>query len=380
MGVVAYATNIVFLLVPIASLALEPVAVREIVKRPDDSGTIVGTILTMRLIASVVSVCVALLVAFVLGPINDSRLEPLVLAASLALVFQTGEGFDYFLLAKLQLGPLVLARLLASVVSCVVKLSLIYFQADLVYFAAVGTIDAGFNALFSCFAFRYASRNGVGLRLSWAEGRRLLSDSAPLIASGFLVFAFLRLDQILVGRLSTATELGIFAVAVRVVDLWVFIPNAVMRALYPRLVVASQDDEMFKRSVASLFRYAFWGSVVAAAVLAGAMPLIIGLLFGSQFSQAAPVAMIFAATLIATFSGEVRAQVFFILNLKKYHVPCVLIGMVCLVALGIPLIPKYGALGAAASTALAYIISAVATSFLFRETRWIGVAQVRVFG
>jgi polysaccharide transporter, PST family len=375
-GELNYALAIIALLVPVAQLGLEPVAIREIIRRPEDAKTIVDTSLCLRLGAAAASTLLALALA-VLVPGTGFNVAGLVLLASFMYWFQSTEVVDYMFLSSLRVRPLVLARALGAVSSLALKIFLISIDADITYFALASSFDALFIGGFTCLAYRTVFKAPLSLTWSRTEARRLLSDSWPLILTGLLVILFMRLDQIMLAHFSTALEVGKYSAAIKIIEVWLFIPNAVSRAVYPQLVRSTEESrEELSRFLGRFFSLVFYGAVLIAILNVVALGTLIPLLFGPEYAGSIPVAMILSCSLLFTFSGEVRAQAFFVLNLKRFHVPSAIIGIIVVAALNFVFIPPYGAVGAAISTVIGYAVSAVMSSFLFTQTRWVGKLQV----
>ena len=375
-GELNYALAIVALLIPVAQLGLEPVAIREILRRPQDAKVIVDTSLCLRLIAAAASTILALALAL-LVPGTGFNVAGLVLLASLMYWFQSMEVADYMFLSSLRVRPLVIARVLGAAVSLALKILLVINDAGISYFALASSFDALLIGGLTFVAYRKIFDGRLSLAWSRAEARRLLNDSWPLILTGLLVILFMRLDQIMLAYFSTAVEVGKYAAAIKVIEVWLFVPNAVSRAVYPRLVQSTAESrERLVRFLARFFSLVFYGAVIIAVVNLAVLHALIPVLFGAEYAGSVPVAMVLACSLLFTFSGEVRAQAFFVLNLKKFHVPSAIIGIVVVVALNVVLIPAYGAVGAAVSTVIGYAVSAVMSSFLFTETRWVGKLQI----
>src|SRR5262249_37327307 len=156
-----------------------------------------------------------------------------------------------------------------------------------------------------------------------------------------------------------------YAAAVRVVEVWVFLPSIVLRAIYPHMVAVSGDAPRFEAILRRVFHAALWVAIALVVMNQFLVRWVLPSLYGPEFVQSVPIASVMLFCLLFMVSGEVRAQVFFIRNLKKYHFPSALLGIVVLVALNLWLIPRYGGVGAAIATLAGYAASAVGSSFLF---------------
>ena len=76
-----------------------------------------------------------------------------------------------------------------------------------------------------------------------------------MLVSAMAILLYMRVDQIMVANLSGYVEVGVFSAAVRLTELWYFIPVALMTALFPMMVTAraSGDGAADDRRTALLF-------------------------------------------------------------------------------------------------------------------------------
>lgn len=377
-GLLSYALSFVALAAPIATLGLEAVTVRELIKRPESSARIVSTVLVMRFMASLGSMLFVYALARTFDP-HGSVVAHLAIAASLILAFSSLEAMDYLFMARQRARPLAVARIVGSLAASALKIGLVYVEADLIYFALVHGVEALFMGACVSVAFKRTFGERIRLQFDLGEARRLLNDSWPLIASGLLVIVFMRLDQMMLAQLGTIEDVGRYAAAIRVVELWVFLPSIVLRSIYPHLVAVSADAQRFASILRRVFHAALWTTIALVAANMFLVRWAVPMLYGPEYAESIPIASVLLFCLLFMVSGEVRAQVLFIQNLKKYHFPSALLGIGVLVALNLLLIPLYGGVGAAIATLAGYAASAVGSSFLFAPIRWIGRLQLAAF-
>ena len=213
-----------------------------------------------------------------------------------------------------------------------------------------------------------------------AEVWGLLRESAPMAATILLVLLFMKLDQIMLAAFVGFRELGIYAAAVRLVDLWNFIPMAVMPSLYPAIAALRQRDEgeylrFLRRLLAAFFLLAV--AVVLVNALAG--KALLGLLFGPEYVAAAPALWILSLSTVFHYSSFIRAQWLLIEHKVIYNPVAAGLGVALLAALNALLIPRFGFVGAATATAIGYGATGYGTSLLFRALRPFGHLQTQTF-
>jgi O-antigen/teichoic acid export membrane protein len=186
----------------------------------------------------------------------------------------------------------------------------------------------------------------------------------------------MRLNYFLLASLSSFEVVGAYSIALQVQELWSIVPNAISRSLYAKLMNYHRQQAEFRQLLQKLFRVAAIGSLCVALVNALIIAPLLPMLYGPQYAEASSILAILAFASLMTFSGEVRSSVFLVTGLTRFHFPSAVLGVVVLLGFGTVLIPRFGGTGAAVSLVVSYFASAVGSSFLFKETRWIGMLQL----
>jgi O-antigen/teichoic acid export membrane protein len=193
--------------------------------------------------------------------------------------------------------------------------------------------------------------------------RRLLGMCPTFLAILLLAAGINRLDFLVLSRMGTLKDVGLYAAAYRVYEMALMVPQLLSVALYPALSRAIQrSPEASAEIVRKVFRvYTLLGVPCAVLLLYGSAPLL-QLIYGARF-ETAHVALewLVAAPLLAALD-QVLTTVLFAhhrqnLDLKVLIVSCgtyaVLLGT---------LIPRHGYEGAAAAT---LIVAALQVAFRY---------------
>ena len=90
--------------------------------------------------------------------------------------------------------------------------------------------------------YRRSGQNLFTWQVSCTRARRLLANSWPLLMSALAIMAYMKMGQIMLGNMVGAKELGIYSAAVRLTELWYFIPVAIASSVFPALVRSLEND------------------------------------------------------------------------------------------------------------------------------------------
>ena len=301
----------------------------------------------------------------------------LVAIIAAGLLFQPFDVLDHWFQSRLESRHAVVVRVGVALLIGACKVGLAWHRATLEALAWMSVAEA---ALVAAGLLGMYARKGFRerWRVARAEVWALARESAPLAATALLVMLFMRLDQLMLAKYVGFRELGIYAAAVRLVELWNFIPLAVLPSLYPVLVALRNRDEggcaRFLRRLLLGFQLMALG-VVAVNAVAG--KILLGMLFGAEYVGAAGALSILSVATVFTYSSSIRAQWMLVEHKVAYHLGAAAIGVGTLAALNAALIPRWGFLGAAVATVVGYAVSGYGTSWAFPALRPFGRMQTR---
>lgn len=165
--------------------------------------------------------------------------------------------------------------------------------------------------------------------------------------------ANVRLDQLLLSIVGSATSLGLYVVAVNYATLLQSITNTAAIAMWPGMVAAHQAGDA-AAYVARWYRRLLWVMLAGAVIVAASSVVVIPVLLGGAFSSAVPVAVLLVPAVVVLGMNEVLSAAF-----QGSGQPAVVstseaLGLVVTVVALAALLPRYGIYGAVAASALSY--------------------------
>ena len=83
----------------------------------------------------------------------------------------------------------------------------------------------------------------------------IFSHSFPIAFSSLLAMIYMRIDQVMLHKMTTDSILGQYVAAVRVSELFEMLPTALMFTLAPILAVSVVDPKKFRSYIDRTFRY-----------------------------------------------------------------------------------------------------------------------------
>lgn len=377
-GVLNYAIALTGMFTVFATLGMDGIIIRELVSRPNDTAQVLGTAFFLRLAGAVPAMALVFLASMMS---NDGGQTPrLALLVSLCFLPSPLEVIELWFQKNILARYTVLARIGATLVVSAGRLLLVFYRSPLEYFALMQTVETLLGGLALVVAFKTQGQKMTLWRFDKPLARILLRDSWPLIASGLLVAVYTRTEQILVKNLLGDYTVGIYYSAVRLTEVWGFVPSALLTTIYPILVAKRRDaPEAYLLRLQTVYDFLTGLGYAIAISMTIFGPFAIPLIFGANYREAVPILIIQAWTAPIICSALMRAQVMLLENRTIYHTPAALLGICINAGLALWLMPKFGAKGAAGAALIASVFSGYLTSFVFPALHRCGVQQTKAF-
>ena len=376
-GLLNYAIAFSALFGPIATLGLDKVVVLELVNRPAERYTLMGSAFFLQLLAGLFALGCCVATIAVVRP-DDKLSLWMVGICSSGFVFQSLYVIDYYFQSLVRSKYTVWALNSAFLLVALAKILLILYKAPLISFAGAGLAELALSSLFLTVAYRYSEGKIRAWRFEPKVAWRLLKASWPLILSSFAVVIYMRVDQIMLGQMKGDQEVGIFSAAVRISEVWYFIPMAVANSVYPAIIKAkARSEASYYEKLQKLMDMMATLGLAVAVVITFLSPRIIQMLYGDNYAPAAGILTVHIWAGLFVCLGVIGSNWFMAENLQKLLFYRTCAGAIVNVALNLYLIPIYGAMGAAVSTIVSQGCAAVFLNALAPATRPIFRMQIK---
>ncbi|WP_448266996.1 flippase [Nostoc sp. DSM 114159] len=359
-GLFNYALAFVALFSPIFTLGLDDVVVRHLVRQSSNKEEILGTTFWLKFLGGIASVLLAVSTMFFLGEHETLKIW-LVAILGIAGVFRASDTIELWFQSQVQSKYTVIAKNTAFLLNTLIKIALILTKAPLLAFALVTLAEFAMSAIGLLIVYQVKGSSLWLWRWSMAAAKTLLKESLPLVFSGFAIMIFMRIDQVMLGQMIGDSEVGVYSAAVRVSEIWYFIPGAIVSSVAPTIYAAKEKSEsLYYQRIGQLLSLMTCISLVIALPMSFLSDKIIMVMFGSGYADAGAILAVHIWTSLFVFMGLATSPWFIAEGLNHVSLGKTLFGAILNIILNLLLIPKYAGLGAAIAT----IISQAAAAFI----------------
>lgn len=365
-GVINYVISFGMLFSFIASLGIDIIVIRELIKAPEQKDKFLGTSFILKIVGGLVALLFIILFSFLE---DDVSIRTFLIVYGLIFVCQSFHVISLFFQSAVQAKKSALAQIITNIISAVIKTIAVFMGLGVGWFVFFLVLDAIILSISLLIIGLKNHINPFKWRFDYLLVKNILKDSWPLIFSTMAVSFYMRMDQIMLGNMVNQASVGIYAAAVKFSEVWYVIPSIICGSLFPAIINAKKvSHQSFNRRLRGLYALLFWLAFFIAIIMTFSAKPIIYLLYGQSYMDAAPVLQVHIWATIGAFLGFGVSQYLISENLTKIYFVCTLSGAVINLILNLWLIPVYGAIGAAIATLIAYTLVTFMIVF-FKRTR-----------
>ena len=376
-GLLSFATAFVGLFGAFATLGLQSIVVRDIVRNPDRAPETLGTTAILQLIGGTAAYLIVLIAIAYLRP-DDAIVRSIVAILSSTMLLKASEISVYWFESKVLSKYTVWVQNGVFLVFAAVKVMLILQQASLTAFVWTMLAEAVVVAIILLGVMSKYGLLLTKLRINIKSAKSLLKDSWPLLLSGIAVTIYMKIDQIMLGHMIGVEAVGIYSAALRISEVWYFIPMTIVASTFPAILESKKRSEnQYYARLQKLFDLMVVISVGLALPTTFLSTSIVTLLFGETYGDAGMILSIHIWAAVFVFLGVASSQWYIAEGRQVLSLQRTVIGAFVNVALNLWLIPVYGAVGAALATLISYSVAAFFADVIYKETRKIFYMKVR---
>ncbi|MES2372499.1 MAG: flippase [Bacteroidota bacterium] len=378
LGKLNYLMAYIAIIASISTLGMDNFLVKELSQHPEKKHEMLGTGLFMRLGVVITLLIVPLCIfSFLKLP---SEYFKIYLLLSLTVLFSPLDLIDVYYQSILKSRYTVLSKNIAYFIGALLKIYLILFKKSLIYFALVLGLEGLFAMIF--LLYKYQKEKNIFIwKYKNYQALYLLKKCWPLMLASIVVTLYMKVDQIMLGAMKGVREVGEFSAAVKISEMFFFIPIAISTSFLPELARLYKEVSMteYLRKIQFFFDVIFITAIIIAVPVSLFANFFVHTLYGNAYTQTGTILIIHIWSLIPVFMGLASSQFLIVENLEKIAFYRTALGLIVNIALNCIFIPRFGGIGAAYATLISYFVATFFLIMLFKRTRILFRYQFRSF-
>ncbi|MEP7334214.1 MAG: oligosaccharide flippase family protein [Actinomycetota bacterium] len=365
-GTVAFVTVAASVIAHVAKFGLAEAAAVLVARRPDQRAVLLTNIVLFSTVMAAVGAFAAVAAMLALSDeapagVGTTELALLVVGSVAAALVGAGYGVligldRFWIYAAITVaGPWVYALFLG----------LVWATFGLTISRAIGAWVVAHILWAAMLIAACAWRTGFA-RPALAPLRESLSFGMRAWAGSLSMFLNFRADQILMGFLATEAALGLYAVAVNVSEVLLYLPGAIATALIP--LVARDAAKPRVAETLTAFRVLTVLTIAGIVVAALLFPVLVPIIFGEAFRGSVQPFLWLLPGAIGFASSRVFSAALMALGKPGLSSVGPFASLAIGLILDVILIPPYGAEGAAAAASVAFLLGGATALLAYRTS------------
>jgi O-antigen/teichoic acid export membrane protein len=367
-GVLSYVISFVGLFLFIPGFGVGGIILRDLVKFPEKKNAILGTTFFLNLFGAILAIIIIVLIV-VFNFNHDPFTNILIIIMSSTFVLQSFNVIDSYFQASVLAKKVVVVQTISLFVSSIIKLLFIFLKFDLQFFIYLYIFDAAFLSTGLLLIYKLSHHSIFAWHFDRNLARQFLRESWSLMFSSLFFLIYARIDQVMIKSMLNNHEVGIYSVAVKLSEFWVFIPSTIAASFMPAIINAQKTNQsVYENRYKKLYLLIFYLSLfISFIIFILAKPIVI-ILFGESYLGAIKPLQVYVWSGVASAVGYLVSMYLIIENHAKVTLVCAFTSMMINIILNWKLIPIFGISAAAFATLISYFFFIFGIAF-FRKTR-----------
>lgn len=372
-GIFNYVLSIVGLFSGIAAIGTNHIVIKDLTQQPENEGKIMGTSFWLRVIISITLVILSEITVIVLS--GGEKLYAIIgICLSSMMLFNCTEVIDLYATSIMRVKYIAISKIITFSILSILKIIVVWLNLSLEYYALMYLIESIIYAFLLVISYKIMHRKNKICKWYFDKeyAKKLLSKCWYFALSSIMVTIYLKIDQVMLGSMiKDKSQVGIYSAAVRIAEMWVFVPNAIISSFKPIIIAykGKNEEEAYVKNLQRLYDILSIVSFIFAIGITIFSRIIIYILYGKEFLEAAKILYITIWGIWFGVLGNAHYVWMVCENKEKYSLFYSFSGSFVNIILNALLIPKYGMYGAAVATLCSQIASNILSFTIFKDTR-----------
>lgn len=335
----------------------------------NNQNTVVYTATISRMVFSLISVVIGGGCVFFIDTDIEFRILFMVLLINTILTnfrFGMANRFEYLLQSK----RVVIAADVSLLIGSLLQLAAMNMDLSITAISVIAVISSAINLIIIYMQYHHEFSTADSQGMNKFDRQlfvTMVKESFPLAVAASCATVYTRCDSIMIGAMMTTAEVGVYAIAAKLISVIQIILTPIRESVYPTFVNLYYKDKSKYESlyieVTSLLTWIYIAEVVFSFIV---LPYVFKCL-NKEYMQALPVYQIYVLSVFFTYNAGLRAGHFTLVNKGKILAYSQFAAVVINIVLNYIGISMLGVYGAAAATVITQGLSLFVSNLFFKD-------------
>lgn len=354
-GSLSYIISFVGIFSFLAGLGIYNILIRDLVKYPEKRDELLGTSFGLLIMSGTLTVLLIAILTIIFE--SSPLIKTLIILYSTVFLLIPTNVISYYFQATVQAKKNALIQIIGVTTVSIIKGYLIISGKGIIWLTSTFVLDYLLGSILCILTYKQTGLSIKKWKFNRVLAQDLLKASWFLMLSSAASYILVRIDQVMVKHYLGETSVGIYAVAVKLSEIWYFVPGLICASLFPAIINAKKTNmEIYFKRLKKLYLFLGGTATLIAIPITLLAPWLIKILYGNEYMPATSILQIYIWSGIGLFLNSAIVQYFTAENRLKliffYNLSAVIINIV----LNLILIPAIGLTGAAWSTLISYSV------------------------
>lgn len=279
------------------------------------------------------------------------------------LKFGLANRFEYILQSK----KIVIASDSAALLGSGLQLLAVKYHWSIVAISVIALVSSLFNlailAIQYAVQFKSLFRGKVNKKLLLS----MVKESTPLAIAASCATIYTRCDSVMLGNMMTASEVGIYSIAAKLISIVQIAIIPIRETVYPKLIqLYSSSRSEYEKQYIKISSLLTWIYLVGVTVSFGILPIAFQFL-NAEYAAALPVYKIYVLGSLFMYNAALRAGHFTLIGRGSILTYSQLISVVLNIFFNYFGIKYFGMYGAAMATVVTQCLSLMLSNLMFKK-------------
>jgi len=368
LGKLSYAQSFVSILSIFASLGINQILYRDLTAEPERENEFLGTAIASQFIFGTLAFFTSIGLSIWMG--NTSILTTLIAITAFTFILNPLGTIGILFQARVEAKYISQITIFLAFFIPALKLLIVFFDKGIIYFALILLVESGLSTAWVLYIYiKKLHLSPLNWRITRPVFTKLMRDSWPFLFAGLFGYLYARVDQVMLQHYMGSTSVGLYDVAVRLSNIWSFIPALIIASIFPAIVSARKTNhaEYLKRLKSLTILIMIITFFIAFFVFIFSK-IIVLIIFGNQYLESVAALRIYIWSGVLAILGTLAQQYLITENKGGINLILTMFGAIVNICLNLYMIPHYGMVGASISTLFSYAMVPFGL-LLFSQTR-----------
>ncbi len=352
---------------------LDSVIVKSLLEQKASTSQIIGNFFIVRLVLGLLT-CVGILFYVLFFSQTYSTSSFAILLISFGNLFVSLDTIDSYYQSHLLSKFTVFAKNASFLVISAFRIFLLLNHYSIEWFIASFCVELILSGVFMIISYSYSTKNNFfNFKFDFEFIKDILKNQYLLILGTVLYIIYIKIDQILISTILNAKELGIYSAALKLSEIWFFVPVIVSSSIFPSLIqLKNENENLFLQKIQFFFKASLVIGIIFSFLISVSSSSIISKIYAEKYMSSAIILAIHTWSVIFVAWEYFCSNYLYIEKYTNILFSRILISCIFSICFNIILIPQYGIIGAVVSSLLShFVMSTISLLFLKKHVIYV---------